>query len=301
MSDNVNRADVFVTLRDVFGQPLTDEVEIIFKNLDAGSLSQRFTAKLKGQAGPFKLPEPVPAFPKGRAQVIIRPNKYRVKTFFMTVFTGEPNPNQINEVFLVDPDKARPKFMDFDDLAAKPYGDDLLRILNKSKIDKATWNGLDKRNRATILNLSAKLLKETTKGGQPLIKQEQNIDKKLLDKEHRARIYSNTDDTLLDALRKFPQRFNSVSGVLHNFPAGSTSVAPNDSFKSRDEAGNIQLTFVKDAAGAFLADIDLDDHTGLEHAFDVLKHKLSGKDTDPYDIHQILVFFQGLDPGYRLL
>lgn len=299
MSSNVNRAEVFVTLRDVFGQPLTDEVEIIFKNLDVGSLSQRFTAKLKGQAGSFPLPELVPAFPTGRAQVIIRPNKYRVKTFFMTVFTGEPN--HINEVFFVDPDKARPKLMDFDDLAAKPYGDDLLRILGKSKINKATWNGLDKRNRATILNLSAKLLKETTKGGQPIIKQVQNIDKSLLDKEHRARVYSNTDDTLLDALRKFPQRFNPVSGVLHNFPAGSTPVGPDNSFKSRDEAGNIQLTFAKDAAGAFLADIDLDDHTGLEHAFDVLKHKLSGKDTDPYDIHQILVFFQGLDPGYRLL
>ena len=53
--------------------------------------------------------------------------------------------------------------------------------------------------------------------------------------------------------------------------------------------------------GAFVADIDLDDHAGLEHAADVLKHKFSGKDTDPYDIHEILVHFHNIDPGDCLL
>jgi hypothetical protein len=300
MSQNVNRADVLVTLRDVFGQPLTDEIEIIFKNLDVSSLSLRFTVKMKGEPEPFALPG-VAAFPTGRAQVIILPKKYLSKTLFMTVFTGTPNPNHISEVFFVDPGKARPTLMDFQDLPSKPYGDDLLRILGESKINKTAWDGLDKRNRATILNLSAKMLKETTRNGQPVIKQVKNIDKKLLDKKNRARIYSNTNDTLLDALRKFPERFKGVSGVLHDFPPGLTPVSQDNSFKSRDEAGNIQLTFATDAAGAFLADVDLDDHTGVAHAFDVIQHRLTGDDTDPYNIHQILVFFQGLDPGYRLL
>src|SRR5215213_4013236 len=89
MSQNVNRADVMVTLRDVFGQPLTDEIEIVFKNLDVSSLSQRFTVKMKGEPEPFALPG-VAAFPTGRAQVIILPKKYRSKTLFMTVFTGTP-------------------------------------------------------------------------------------------------------------------------------------------------------------------------------------------------------------------
>src|SRR5215210_2244119 len=270
MSNNVNRADVLVTLRDVFGQPLTDEVEVVFKNQDVSSLSQSFTVKLKGEPEPFTLPD-VPAFPTGRAQVIIRPNKYRHKTFFKTVFTGEPNPNHISEVFFVDPGKARPTLMDFQDLPSKPYGDELLRILGESKINKAAWDGLDKRNRATILNLSAKMLKETTRNGQPVIKQVKNIDKKLLDKKNRARIYSNTNDTLLDALRKFPERFNDASGALHNFPPGFTQVGQDNSFKSKDDAGNIQLTFATGAGGEFLADIDLDDHSGVEHAFDVLK------------------------------
>jgi hypothetical protein len=50
-----------------------------------------------------------------------------------------------------------------------------------------------------------------------------------------------------------------------------------------------------------MADIDLDDHKGLGHVADVLKHKFSGKETDPYDINQILYFAQQLDAEYRLL
>lgn len=34
---------------------------------------------------------------------------------------------------------------------------------------------------------------------------------------------------------------------------------------------------------------------------DVLGHIFSGKETDPYDIHEILWFFRQLDAEYRLL
>ncbi|MFL6332825.1 MAG: hypothetical protein ACJ754_05705 [Pyrinomonadaceae bacterium] len=96
---------------------------MIFKNQKVGSLSQKFTLKLKGTADPTVLPG-VPAFPLGLAEVIIKPNKYRLKNFFYTVFTGATN--SINEVFFVDPDGARPTQMDFQDLVSKPYATDLL-------------------------------------------------------------------------------------------------------------------------------------------------------------------------------
>jgi len=70
----------------------------------------------------------------------------------------------------------------------------------------------------------------------------------------------------------------------------------------RDSAGNIQLTFAeKENEEGHLVDTDLDDHKGLAHVADVLKHKFSGKETDPYDINQILYFAQQLDAEYRLL
>jgi len=98
----VNRADVSVTLRDVYGQTITDEVEITFYNQKVHSLSQRFPVKFKGQ--PVTLPG-VPAFPTGLAEVFIKPKKYRYKSIFINVVTGSPN--AINEDMFLDPDRAR--------------------------------------------------------------------------------------------------------------------------------------------------------------------------------------------------
>jgi hypothetical protein len=47
-----------------------------------------------------------------------------------------------------------------------------------------------------------------------------------------------------------------------------------------------------------VADIDIDDASGIEHVFQVLKNKLSGNPTHPYNIHEILVGYQHNDPGY---
>ena len=296
MSDNINRADVTVNLKDVHGQSITDEVEITFYNLKVQSLKLRFTVKFKGK--PAVLPG-VPAFPTGLAEVFIKPKRYRYKSIFLNVMGGQEN--SINEDLFVDPDHARPTLMDFDDLKAKPYGTDLLRILEKSGIKKAAWNDLDKRNRATVLNLSAKMFHDKLKNGDSLISNVESIVQKMLDKNHRERIYAIANSNLLGALRKFPEQFRSVSGSLHKFFDDWTQVSQQNSFKSRNNAGNIQFTFASNPAGASLADIDLDDHTGIKHAADVLRHKITGANTNPYDLHQILVYFQGIDPGYRLL
>lgn len=297
MSNDVNRADVTVDLRDVYKKNITDEVEFTFYNQAAHSLSQRFNVKLTGK--PVKIPG-VPAAPTGLAEVFIKPARYRYKSIFINVVGGEDN--SIKEDFFVDPDAARPTQMDFQDLPAKSYGSQLLRILDAAKIDETKWNGLDKRNRATVLNLCRKMAKETTIDGKALITQVNGIDKTWLDLGHRERIFSPVHPGLLDALRRFPKNYKDVSGALHHFPNNWIPVAEHNSFKSRDKAGNIQLTLATDAGGAnFFADIDLDDHEGIQHAADYLKHKITGKDTDPYDIHEILIYFQNLDPEYRLV
>jgi hypothetical protein len=296
MADNVNRADVLVNLRDVFGETITDEVEITFFNQKVQSLNQKFPVQFNGAR--VRL-QGVPAFPLGLAQVFIKPKRYRSKSIFVNVMPGEEN--SINEDFFVDPDFAQPRSMEFQDLAAKTYGGRLLQILQDSGIGEAQWNAIDPRNRATILNLSAKMLKETTSAGRSLITLVNTINESLLTDRLRARIYSDVDDNLLNELKNFPEKFRSVSGVLHDFPDGATPVTGPNSFKSNDAAGNIQFTFARKVEAGFEADIDLDDHSGVQHAADVLKHKIRQKDTDPYDIHEILIFFQHLDPEYSLL
>ena len=138
--------------------------------------------------------------------------------------------------------------------------------------------------------------------GRKLIKLVNSVDRTWLDLDHRERIFARVDPDLYQALLDYPAIYSPVSGALHHFPPGYEPVDDPNSFKTlHDEAGNIQLTFGRSGDGVWLADIDLDDHKGLEHVADVLKHKFSGKDTDPYDIHEILLRFQRLDPEYRLL
>jgi hypothetical protein len=299
MSANLNRSDVVIDFKDVYGQTITDQVEVKIYNSQLLSERQSFDADFQG--APIRLAG-VPAFPTGHAQMIITPRKYRFKQRFINVEAGVTN--TITEYFFVDPAHARPHPIEYADLSGKSYGAELLRILNDSGIDEVDWNTLNPRNRATILNLSAKMSRATVRDGTPLMSFVERINRTWLDIDHRERIYAHVNGGLLEALRSYPEVYFSADSGMHHFPPDDNwaSVDKPDSFKSlRDSAGNIQLTLARNAGGSLLADIDIDDHKGLDHIADVLKHKFSGKNTDPYDIHEILWFAQQLDVEYRLL
>jgi hypothetical protein len=91
-----------------------------------------------------------------------------------------------------------------------------------------------------------------------------------------------------------------VSGALHSPPAGFRGFKQVGSYKSRDLYGNIQVTLFEHEA-RYLADLDIDDAGGIMHVFQVLRNAVTGRPTHPYDIHEILLAHQGIDPGYRLM
>jgi hypothetical protein len=93
--------------------------------------------------------------------------------------------------------------------------------------------------------------------------------------------------------------FRLVSGSLHTPPPDFQAAG---SFKTLDPYGNLQVTFFSSVSAPlrFKADVDIDDAGGIAHIFQVLAHSVTGAETHPYDIHEILVFHQLLDPGYRL-
>jgi hypothetical protein len=91
--------------------------------------------------------------------------------------------------------------------------------------------------------------------------------------------------------------FNGVSGSLHHPPAGFDLAG---SFKTSDRYGNLQLTFFSEGSN-WRADVDIDDAGGLEHVFQVARNRVSGQPTHPFDIHEILVVHQRLNPGYDLM
>jgi hypothetical protein len=91
--------------------------------------------------------------------------------------------------------------------------------------------------------------------------------------------------------------FDKAPGVLHTLPQEFSGFEPAGSFKTNDHYGNLQLTFFR-KGDEFVADIDIDDANGIEHLFQVLHNHFTGQPTHPYNIHEILIAHQHLDPKY---
>jgi hypothetical protein len=91
---------------------------------------------------------------------------------------------------------------------------------------------------------------------------------------------------------------HSVSDALHDPMNGFVRAG---SFKTFDRYGNLQLTLsTNPQTNEWMVDMDIDDAQGLEHIFQVVHNAVTGEPTHPYNIHEILVEFQQLDPGYEL-
>jgi hypothetical protein len=115
------------------------------------------------------------------------------------------------------------------------------------------------------------------------------------------RVFANVSLALRDLVKNSvpAQLFHEASDALHTPPPGFER---KGSYKTGDPYGGLQVTFFSNASTLELrADIDIDDAAGIQHLFQVIGHTVSGSDTNPYDIHEILVYHQFLDPGYQLV
>jgi len=160
----------------------------------------------------------------------------------------------------------------------------------------ALYEALPDLPRAGLLNLVAKMGRTPLPGGGTVLDQ--------VDSLYRVRgdrVFANVEVGLRDLVvtAAAEQVFRPVPGSLHTPDPDFRLV---DSYKTFDAYGNLQVTFFSSLAAPlrFRADIDIDDAAGIAHVFQVLGHWISGTDTHPYDIHEILLFHQRLDPGYRL-
>jgi hypothetical protein len=91
--------------------------------------------------------------------------------------------------------------------------------------------------------------------------------------------------------------FREVSEALHTPPPGFVH---DRSFKTLDHFGNLQLSFFASSDGRLAVDMDIDDAQGFDHIFQVVGNFWGGP-THPYNIHEILIASQELDPRYELI
>lgn len=306
--NGINRRSVRVDLKDVYGNRIHDRVVLTFHNQRASSLDLKFTVNFQG--APEDLPG-VPAFPFGLAQVIIQPKIYRFKSIFADIPAGDDVVDLFNATdradytFFVDPHHAAPSFPSFAQLQQR-FPDLMAVLQNPAASSAGQWFTADWWNRsdnnpakAGLLNLYAKMKHTQFPDGTTVFARVQQIWQVL-----PARLWAIVGKELHDLAQSSTGLFHSVSGALHDFRPGWHLL---DSYKTFDPAGNLQLTFATDDSKEFLnqgklmSDTDVDDHQGIEHAFDVIQHTLTSTDSNPYDIHEILTFFQGIDPGYKLI
>ena len=234
------------------------------------SLDSAFRVKLAGS--PILLTD-VPAFPYGSAEIIMDIDRHYPKKRFVNVQPDEAT--ELTEVFFLDSQKAKPKFPAKSHPAyaklATPYGE------------------LTDLQKAGLLNLHAKA------ASIGIIHHIQSIIE-----VRPARLFAKVSDDFLDIIRDSTDLFHEASGISHTFNKPWRRIEKGGSFKTRDRQANLQLTFATNSDNQLLVDMDIDDNQGIAHAFDVIGHALTGADTHPYNIQQVLLSLQGIDPGYSL-
>jgi hypothetical protein len=275
---------------DVRGARIQDSVDIRLRHQvlhEARNVDDRDASR------PLAIGE-LRAEPQGLYVLEVLPRCYWPVSRFVTI----PASGTLRQTITlpIRPDHAHPQFPAYEDLDER-----VRNVLERSRQVRgheglhgpALYAALDDEDKAGFLNIAKKSLTMPFANGADLLQQitilEIRGDRCFVELPQGVR--SQMSD-LVDG-----NHFRPVNGSLHEPPAG---FLPAGSFKSLDAFGNLQITFFE-SGDRHRADIDIDDAAGLGHVFQVMRNHVTGSPTHPYNIHQILVQHQHLDPGYVLM
>lgn len=278
-------------LRDVYGKFLGEKVDIILRHQvlsEVKKASPNVTGKVEitGLRGA----------PQGLYRMEIDPPSYQYVSQFVNMKASGVTSRSIT--FPIDPGKViGVNFQAYTKLSKVLQ--DLLERSDKvlafeGKKGNELYDSLDDIRKAGLLNIATKTNATPLTNGRTVLSYIDRLNELRGDRffcDVPRELRSETKNSVAEGL------FHKVSGSLHTPPPGFVAA---ESFKTSDKYGNLQLTFFTNGE-VFKADIDIDDAGGLEHVFQVLRNKLSGKPTHPYNIHEILVAHQHLDPGYTFV
>lgn len=278
-------------LKNVSGKFLGEKVDIILRHqvlseVQKASVNIAGKVEVKGLRG----------FPQGRYKIEIDPPSYQYISEFVNLKAS--GTTSASFTFPIDPGKVKSVTFQaysklFTDLqTVLENSDQVLSFLGKK--GKDLYDALDDIRKAGLMNIAMKSANTPLTNGRTVF----SYIEKLL--EIRGdRFFCVVPKELRQEAKNSEANglFDSAPDTLHDPPPGFQRAG---SFKTSDKYGNLQLTFFL-KGDECVADIDIDDAGGLEHVFQVLRNKLSGKPTHPYSIHEILIAHQKLDPGYSFV
>ena len=158
---------------------------------------------------------------------------------------------------------------------------------------KALYDEIDDIRKAGFLNILAKASATALTNGDMVSNYLERLIELRGDRFHAAVPQALREETKNSAQAGL---FFDVPERMHHPPAGFEHAG---SWKTPDHYGNLQLTFFSKGT-EWVADVDIDDAGGLAHVFQVLRNELTQTPTHPYNIHEILIKHQMLDPAYQL-
>lgn len=283
-----NEARLALELKDVYGDLLREKVDIVLRHQVLSDI-----VKVNNHASTKIVITGLHGAPQGLYRIDVDPPSYQYTSQFVNLKTS--GTTNLALTFPIDPGKVKKvKFPPFGNIES-----DLKRLLENSekvfgfetKKGKDLYDALDDIRRAGLLNIAAKIGKTTLSNGRTVLSYIQELREVRGDRFFVSvprELREETKNSVAEGLVRHADE------SLHHPPSGFSHAG---SFKTPDHYGNLQLTFFMNSDDC-VADIDIDDAAGIEHVFQVVRNKLSGSPTHPYNIHEILVGYQHNDPGY---
>jgi hypothetical protein len=232
--------------------------------------------------------------PQGLYLLEINAPSYRPVSRFATIPAAGVARERV--ILPVRADRARALFPSYDELDERVRG-----VLERSGevrgheglTGRALYDALGDVAKAGLLNIAKKSLATGFTNGADLLPHVTLLEVR------GDRCFVEIPRSLIDQMPALVEAdiFRAVDGSLHEPPPG---LVPAGSFKTHDAFGNLQCTFFQ-SNGHCRAEIDIDDAAGLGHVFQVARNHITREPTHPFNIHQILIAHQHLDPGYRLV
>jgi hypothetical protein len=292
MAKKSGKPVLHLSLVDVRGATLDEPCLVRLTNLLSGEVRQ-----VRNTPGKLLTITNLKGKPNGLYRVEVDPLGYL--STFKNIDLESSGPTLAEMVFAIDRSRvSQVRFPSFAELQADAKAL-LVRSANVRTFDgkkgEALYRALDDIRKAGFLNIVAKTRVTAARPGQSVLSQLQEVVDLRGDRCFCVVPHSLRDDTK-NAVNG--GLFRTVDGGLHHF---EDDYSPAGSFKTPDRYGNLQLTFFASTKeDRWVADIDIDDAGGIEHVFQVVRNTVTGEPTHPYDIQQILIRYQAIDPAYTL-
>ena len=238
-------------------------------------------------------------------RVAIRTKNFRTYSFFQLILAGRINTSSESPTRLMIKstrvlgisapefsvlDGPLRSFLDKADMQAPNLEDRNLVGLQ----GEGLCNALGPQRMACLLNLFTKASHNSSDGCFRFLRSPYVL--------RQDRCFCAVDPEMPEILRQ-SARFKSAPNSLHK-PLANHQL--EDSFKTRDAHANLQVTFMRHKQTGMLgADIDIDESSGIEHGFEVIRNAITDGRTNPYLIRELMLLSDPvekvLDPGYRFV